>query len=607
MTIRPNTGAFYGTASAVTLLEPPHVEVQLDGRAEPRLRLDRLEWALGAAPRAWFAAGFGRSPQRGDDLRLEHLAPQIRPGRAVRAVLLRGGVLPGAARQDLVLFEGRIASVEMSLDADGEALRFEAEDPAAELLRRRIGGQRAWTTGGGAVRVDGLPLVFNPDGRPNASADPYDPGTGDPVTIFAPDAPAVAAAAWTLAEAVAYLLAEHGAAEAVDVPAPGEVRAAIGALGIRDVSLEGRTLAEALEALLDLAGARPVVAVEPGLDGVSRRLEFWRPDRAPAGWLAHQPPGGRFDPAATTFAGLTARMHFESAPRRYVARGDRKFYESTFDLVEGWDDALTTYDPDDFSPSANAGFVAVRDVFRKWVLNEAGDYSAAPYSRGPAPDLATLFEGAPYVRRRRRLRPCLSRDALGRSHGVYVEVSLDGGESWERMNLAARVLTGECGLVLTDDPLPPRYLAAAMRSQVRVRVTATIESDSCLAAESAGDGAADLPGRTRHLHVPAGYRFRRVAPTSRFCGAASADEVDDTARLEDLVRAAHEADRRTPAPTRVEVPYLALGHRVGERLLGVRGRRLDLAQQHDGYATAPVVRRVRFTFAPAPGTELELE
>jgi hypothetical protein len=83
--------------------------------------------------------------------------------------------------------------------------------------------------------------------------------------------------------------------------------------------------------------------------------------------------------------------------------------------------------------------------------------------------------------------------------------------------------------------------------------------------------------------------------------------VDDTARLQELVDAAYEADRRSPTPSRIQVPYLALGHRVGERLLGIRGRRLDLARQHDGYESAPVVRRIRYDFAPVPQTELELE
>lgn len=605
MTGPTNIGVWFGETTALPAIESPQTEIRLDGRVEPRLALERLEMEAGAAPRAWFAAGLGRGLSASDDVRLEHLAPQILPGSLVTVTLLRGGVLPGVSCENLLLFEGRISRIEMNLDAEGESLRFEAEDLAAEVLRRRVGGRRLWAASGTADRTEGLSLVFNPDGRPNAAANLYDTGDGDPYHVFgespAGDIP------WTLDEAVAYLLAEHGASAAIDTPKPTEVRAQIGALAIRDVSLEGRTLIEAIKTLLDAVGGRVTVAVEPQAESVSRRLEFVLPGRGLCGWLAHQPEGNPFDPLATQLSGLSAAMHFDQAPRHYVARGDRKIYESTFELIAGWDDALASYEPDRFTPSRNPDFLEVRDVFRKWVLNEAGDYADDPYNRGPGPDFSALFEGAPYVRRRRRFLDSISVDALGRSHGVYVEVSYDGGGSWERPDLTAQVLADECGLYFTDDSLPPRYLVAAMYGSVRVRVTAAIESDACLEAERVAEGSSDMPGQTRYLSVASGFRFRRIAPTSRFYGGVSAGEVDDAVRLQELVDSAYEADRRCPAPARIEIPWLALGHRLGERLLGLRGRRLNLARLGTPYETDPVVCRIRHDFVPSPRTELELE
>ncbi|GAG42116.1 unnamed protein product, partial [marine sediment metagenome] len=77
----------------------------------------------------------------------------FRPGQTVRATLLRGGVFPGAGRDDLIVFEGRIGRIEMGLDPGDERLCFEAEDPAGGLLRRRVGGRRAWTADANADRV----------------------------------------------------------------------------------------------------------------------------------------------------------------------------------------------------------------------------------------------------------------------------------------------------------------------------------------------------------------------------------------------------------------------------------------------------------------------
>lgn len=604
MTVQPNVAVYFADEPAVTTLAPPEAQVTIDGLPGRRVRLESVEHRLGGAPRARFSVGLGAGAA-GGDLRLESAAPDVRPGQTVRATLLRGGALPGADSEDLVLFEGVVSRIELALDSGDERLAFEAEDAAAPVLDARIGGQRVRAGDGSAVAAGGLPLVFNPDGRPNASAELYVPPEGEPYALFAPVSPA-GAVAWTLAEAAAYLLAEYGDAERLPAPPPSELREVLPALVLNDVSLEGRTLGEALAALLEPVGGRISVAARPGTGGVSRRLEIWLPGRAPRIRLAHQAIGETFDPDATQFASLSARFEFAAAPRRYVARGDAKLYESTFDLVAGWDDALASYDPDDFSPTANDYFDGIRDVFRKWVLNEAGEYSAAPYDRGPPPDLSDVFEGEAYVRRHRRFLACLSRDALGRSRGVYAELSLDAGQSWAPLAAAARVLDGECGLYLTGDVLPPEYLRACMLGAARVRVTATIESDARVEADAGDSGAADLPGRTRHVAVPAGYRYRKVRPASRFFGEA-ADEADDTERLAALVQAAFEADRVTPAPARVEIPHVALGWSVGVRLEGTRGRRLDLAREHAGFRSDPVVRAVRFRFAPEPGTELELE
>ena len=606
MTARSNVAAWFSDGTVIPVMTPPRTEVLLDGVAQPRLRLDTLELRQGAAPLACFSAGPGRDAQTGEEVHLEHLAPHVRPGALVTARLLRGGILPGTERRDLVIFEGRISRIDLGLGPDGEALRFEAEDLAAELLRRRIGGQRLRMSSGETGVLGGLALGFNLDGQANASGSPYDPGSGEAYTIFSPGS-CGDATAWTLAEAVAHLLAEYGQSDIVGAPPPTEVRRALSCTVIRDVRLEGRTLGEALDALLELAGGITTISVEPHESGVSRRLEIVTPDRAPACWLSHQGIGCRFDPAATHFSDLAVTMRFEAAPRRYVARGDRKVYESTFSLSRGWVEALGSNNPEDFNPSQNPNFDGVRDVFRKWVLNESGQYTGSPYNSGPAADLAAVFEGAAYAPRRRRFLECLSCDALGRSFGVYVEISLDAGSTWQRMAMAARILRHECGIYLTDDPLPPSFVAAAMGNRARIRVTATIESDSSILAEHNKIGTTDLPGHTRYLNVPASYRYRKRAPASRFCGQSPVDEADDTLRLQEFVNAAYEADRRCPVPAHIEVPWLALGYRVGQRVVGIRGRHIDFARRETGYESAPMVRGVRWHFAPAPRTELELE
>jgi len=372
VTTRTNRAAWFRGADEVLTIEAPWVEVALDGVVDPRVRLDVVEDAMGRVPRATFSVGLGWSPETGEEKRLEDCAMKVSAGQRVRARLLRGGTLPGAERHDLVVFEGWVLGVEMGLDAEGERLRFEAEDLGGEMLRRRVGGQRLRTAGGTVDWASGPSLVFNPDGEPNASAETYEGGGSEAYTVFAPTSSG-GAVAWTLGTAVAYLLAEHGASLGVGAPLPSEVRGLLGTVPVHDVEVEGRTLEEALQALLDPVGGRVLLRTEPGESDVGRRLELWVPETAKAVWLSHQVVGEIYVAKQTQFQALQIAMRVESAPRRYVARGDRKLYESTFDLVPGWDGTLAQGSIETFSPSSNADFDAVRDVFRKWGLNEAGE------------------------------------------------------------------------------------------------------------------------------------------------------------------------------------------------------------------------------------------
>jgi hypothetical protein len=587
-------------------VDAPRTEVLIEGQPMPRVRLDRLESSLGGAPRAHFSMGLGHEADSAEDYRISEAQSQVVCGGSVTARLLGGGLLPGASGAGQILFEGRINRIDAGLDCDGEWLCFEAEDSVTDILRQRTCGQRVRTAAGQDEVVEGFGLVFNPEGRPNAAYQPHEPEERDAYTIFA--APGDASAfAWTLDRAVTYLLAEFTQADGLAVPTPGEVSDAVGNLVLHDVNLEGRTLGESLGALLELANACLQVVVEPGESSVARQLKIWTRNLASEIWPWHQAVGSDFDPAQTTFSDFAATIHLETSPRRYIARGDRKVYESTFDLVPGWDESLESGDLDDFIPARNPDFAAVRDVFRKWVLNEDGRYTGSPLNRGDPPDFSSLFEGSAYVRRPRRLLPCLSRDGADRSHGVYAEVSLDGGQSWDRLTLAARVLTGECGLYFPEDALPDRYLAVAIRHQVRVRVTATIEADDCVRAQRNDGGGNNLPGRTQYLPVLAGYRYRKVSPTSRFYGSPLSDETDDTSRLQALVDVAWQADYFSLITGRMKIPWLALEYRAGALMPGIAGRCFSLAIDNNGYRTNPFVRRVTLTLAPTVQTELDLE
>lgn len=77
---------------------------------------------------------------------------------------------------------------------------------------------------------------------------------------------------------------------------------------------------------------------------------------------------------------------------KYIGQGDFKIYEATFDLIKAWDPGLEQDNYESFSPSTNPNFCQVKDVYRKWCLNEAGQYSNSPYNQGDAFDFSQIFQ-----------------------------------------------------------------------------------------------------------------------------------------------------------------------------------------------------------------------
>ncbi|MEI7835259.1 MAG: hypothetical protein WCK05_02475 [Planctomycetota bacterium] len=144
----------------------------------------RLEWGINGrmttlTMRRQLGIGQGRSGQE----RPEAVAGQIAPAHRVRLVQSMAGLGPTE------LFRGHVGRIDVRIETepDREILEVTAYGPEARLARTAIGG--AWykvasaddkalsgsLTGEQAVRgaafATNLPAIFNPSGRPNASAD----------------------------------------------------------------------------------------------------------------------------------------------------------------------------------------------------------------------------------------------------------------------------------------------------------------------------------------------------------------------------------------------------------------------------------------------------
>jgi hypothetical protein len=311
--------------------------------------------------------------------------------------------------------------------------------------------------------------------------------------------------------------------------------------------------------------------------------------------------GEQLSISKTNIAHLESKKYFWPVTNKHIGQGDFKVYEATFDLVKAWDPADEDTDYDRFSPSTNAGFYQVKDVYRKWCLNEAGDYSGAPYNQGDAFDFSKIFESSNFVGRRRRFWPTLTADKQGESLGYHLEVSFDNGLHWWQYLYAFNNLLDECGVWLSSDQLDVDSWVAALKGVLKLRMTASVVSDERISCEVA-DGPVDsvAPVVDHLITKPSQFKYRKVSAQSIFAGCSDEslgmpDEVDDTAALYEFVRKTAQSGPATIETVDVQTPYLVLDYEVNDVVTASPESR-DLLSCRSDNRSVSWIKRVRMNF-----------
>ncbi|RPJ33342.1 MAG: hypothetical protein EHM35_10630 [Planctomycetaceae bacterium] len=468
---------------------------------------------------------------------------------------------------DLVLFEGQIESIETAIGPEGETVELTARDFSAVLEHMTVYGQHVDACTGGTIFLSGLETAFNPGGKGNAGTEPA-VANGQTCTVFS--AEAAGARAWRLAEVIEYLLKAHLPAGRLHWPGIEQLLALTEARAARDLDVTGLSLLEALHHCCDWAGLQFRFVPRSIQTGPRQAVVFYRNGRGRVIELNCQPVGQPLSLSRTSIGALHSRRDVYPLTHRYIGQGDFKVYEATFELVKAWDPALEGVNYYTFCPSANPEFHKVRDVYRRWCLNEAGDYSREPYNRGLPCDLTGIFEGGSYVRRRRRFWPTLSTDSQGRPLGYSLEVSYDDGLNWWQYFHAFNNLLDECGIWLSSDQLDVDIWVAVLKGVLRFRVTAAVVSDERLTCTVAnGPVGSTAPVIDHVLTLPRRFQYRKVSPHSVLAGTegfGKPNEVDDTAALYEFVRRHASASEAIIEITDLQTPALALHFEPGDRV-----------------------------------------
>lgn len=292
--------------------------------------------------------------------------------------------------------------------------------------------------------------------------------------------------------------------------------------------------------------------------------------------------------------------------RRWIARGQRPRFESTFTLQPGWDPTLENQPDADYHRTDSSNFSRFANVYRLFRLNEDATLD------GPRFDLADFFQQFTLTPSPIPFSACLTRDDADQPLRPIVEVSLDAGVIWKRYGDAVRLLTDRAGVVLDPVELDAATLAAAKNQALSVRVTASLTSPQPIEATRwQGNPFASL-GPPVHLDVAERFGLTRVDPGSLHhaavvAGQLSADQRDDTQALADWLLKQMDRDAEVPdgAQARVTLTNARPELLIGDRMLGVitpdrdaRGRPTDL----DGQPAA--VTRIVCDFTDRPTTTL---
>lgn len=490
-----------------------------------------------------------------------------------------GASIPGKRR----IFIGQIESVEEVSSESKDLIEVAARDFSANMERISVCGRRL-DDGDIGYRVDGVSLVFNEDGKGNASYSDVLRG-GKKSRVFQNN---ISGAHWSCGAAVKYLLSEHLAMGILSIPPIELIEAVMGNALCDELNVEGDNLLNALEKVCEVAGV--AFKFVPCGNMNCQRISFYRAGQCSRIELGIQLKGEDLNLSKTQIGSVELSSSFWPVTHRYYTQGEKKVFESTFNLVGGWDQSLEGL----FLPkyeTSDVNFAQVADVYRKWCLNETGVYSAAPYNRGNMFDLSSIDNEADFLGGQQKFIDSISIDQEGNSYGVYAEVSYDGGITWMIFDGNCTVLGDQCGVTVTNSSLEINYYNAAISGLLRFRVTASIESDvriMCSVADGPVDSVVEVCDH--FISTPGICQYRKVCGGSIFYYDGAG--IDDREKLIGALRRAANRVINVIETIDIETPFVRTSISVGDRIVSSADGRDVIGSVSDGRSVFWVDRAV---------------
>lgn len=301
--------------------------------------------------------------------------------------------------------------------------------------------------------------------------------------------------------------------------------------------------------------------------------------------------------------------------------------EGTFELQRSWaaaDDALTVLELE--KDGDGSKYEAYPDVWRKWVLNEAGDYTATR-TGNTLFDINTIEEtdggdlalGDQNIFRRRRFYPPLTKAPDDGRRDYLVEYLAEAevyGELDEWRNVLTlpdahySILDRECGIIFTGQKPPEEIVRRG--ANARIRITACLRGDQRL-SYTATKTAVSPNGADIRLIVNAENRYHkrvRIEDTdATYCSryadenlyddgvVPDADTADDTTAIESFAVRMRNLEQSARIAPVVTLQGYHPEFEIGDLITEIEGRGLSFNQNAEDNATKkyPQVMEIEYT------------
>lgn len=560
---------FFQSAQIKPAIPAATTLVLIDGQMSPVL--ETLEIVRGDWPEfSW--ARLAHNPAaypEGSLMSIEDVEDEFPIGKSISIRQVYNDAAPDVSVCSFPIFAGQIDKIERKLDPDGESVEIIARDFSAILGRKTVYGQRVSDINGTSLFLAGGDTIFNESGKGNAAAEPAT-NNGNSYTVFC--AEPSSGKLWSYAEVIRYLLCEYLPAGQLQSSGIDQLRALTEDQKVRDFDVTGLNLLDALHRCCERIGLRFKFVPRPAATGPAEAIVFCKNGMGRTVELNCQRRGEQFSISKTNISELHGRRNFWPVTHRYIGQGDFRIYEATFELKKAWDHSEEDTDYDKFSPATNPDFYKARNVYRKWCLNEAGDYSQSPYNQGAAFDFSKIFENGLYIRQKRRFLPALTCGKDGTSIGYFLEVSYTGGSRWWPYMSSFKILLDQCGIWLSAEQLDADLWFAILKGLLKFRITASVMADeriSFAVADGPVNSTIDVVDEV--ITLPRRFKYKKVSPYSIFVNNSDenlsfANQADDTELLVEFAQSLSDSGgfktEQLQIKTMVLSPVFSPGDRV---------------------------------------------